>query len=258
MENEITKNYYKYNSHTSVYGLYLFLEVKILKMVYIASPLRGYEEKNTTDAVRYCDLASEAGVIPLAPHIIFSQWCTDSVPKLRERGLKLGLGLLEKCEELWVMGTVISEGMRGEIEFAKEHDIKTYHIKDPNEQDSYPISADENSLLNAFDTQIGNDFTDFEKQTIILNHENLKPEYRTSLNQIWIATHGPGCNNGTRSETIHLTHPIDKDRLTVGRSDIFGIIKSEVKEAIYEIYGVQEETENQINEEESGDEEQSL
>ena len=35
----------------------------------------------------------------------------------------MGLAMLEKCEELWVMGTHISQGMRGEIAYAKSLDM---------------------------------------------------------------------------------------------------------------------------------------
>ena len=62
-----------------------------MKMVYIASPLRGDYNTNIKNAVEYCRLAGEQGVLPLAPHIIFSQWCNDTIPEQREQGLQLGL-----------------------------------------------------------------------------------------------------------------------------------------------------------------------
>ena len=82
-----------------------------MKMVYLASPLRGDYERNINKAVEYSRLVSECGLLPLAPHIIFSQWCNDTIPEQREQGLKLGLSLLEKCDEMWVMGREISQGM---------------------------------------------------------------------------------------------------------------------------------------------------
>ena len=67
-----------------------------MNMVYIASPLRGDYNTNIKNAVEYCSLAGEQGVLPLAPHIIFSQWCNDTIPEQREKGLQLGLALLER------------------------------------------------------------------------------------------------------------------------------------------------------------------
>lgn len=209
-----------------------------MKMVYIASPLRGDYNTNIKNAVEYCRLASEQGILPMAPHIIFSQWCNDSVPKLREQGLALGLALLAKSEELWVMGSQISEGMRGEITFAAEHDIPTFYIEHPHDPKYYPISADENTLLCKQGCITDSQDGDYHNQTVILRYDRLKPEYRTPINQIWTATHGPGCHSycGALSDTVHLHHPIDGDTLAIGRFEIYGIAKPEVLEKLAELY----------------------
>ncbi|MFI3226513.1 MAG: DUF4406 domain-containing protein [Clostridia bacterium] len=206
-------------------------------MVYIASPLRGDYEKNIEKAVEYCKMVAEQGIIPLAPHIIFSQWCNDSIPSEREKGLELGLELMKHCSELWVMGEEISEGMRGELLFARENDIPTYHIKNPKNTLSYPISIDGNTLLGSFDAVHNSSLNNYENQVVILNQQELREEFKTPLNQLWIATHGPGCRpDFLRSDTVHLTHPIDGDRLVVGRSSIIGIAKDEVVENVYNKY----------------------
>lgn len=177
------------------------------------------------------------GVLPLAPHIIFSQWCNDTIAEQREQGLKLGLSLLSKCEELWVMGTQISEGMRGEIAFAKDHGIPTFYVEQPHELDYYPVSADEQSLLCRQDCIPGSSGTSYENQTVILQYERLKPEYRSPRNQIWICTHGPGCRpNFIHSDTIHLCHPVDGDYMAVGRSEVLGLVKPEVLEKLKCVY----------------------
>ena len=56
----------------------------------------------------YCAYAASCGVIPLAPHTIFTQYLNDAVPEQREQGLRMGHELLERCDELWVMGDTIS------------------------------------------------------------------------------------------------------------------------------------------------------
>ena len=50
----------------------------------------------------YCAYAASCGVIPLAPHTIFTQYLNDAVPEQREQGLRMGHELLERCDELWV------------------------------------------------------------------------------------------------------------------------------------------------------------
>lgn len=209
-----------------------------LKMIYIASPLRGDYNRNIKNTVEYCRLASEHGVLPMAPHIIVSQWCNDTIPEQREQGLALGLALLSKSEELWVMGTQISEGMRGEIAFATEHGIPTFYVEHPHDPKYYPVSANENTLLCKQDCLIDSHNEDYQDQTVILRYETLKPEYRTPLNQIWTATHGSGCQAdcGVFSDTVHLLHPVDGDRMAVGRFEIYGIAKPEVLEILAETY----------------------
>lgn len=73
-------------------------------MVYIASPLRGNYEENIKKAVEYCKTASELGVIPLAPHIIFSQWCNDTIAEVY---YQYGLSLDEEID----METIEDEDM---------------------------------------------------------------------------------------------------------------------------------------------------
>jgi len=208
-----------------------------LKMVYIASPLRGDYNTNIKNAVEYCRLAGEQGVLPLAPHIIFSQWCNDTIPEQREKGLQLGLALLEKADELWVMGTQFSQGMQGEVAFALEHKIPTFFVTHPHDPACYPVSADENRLLTSVDCSLESRRENYKGQFVALRHEHLKPEYRTPRNQIWMVTHGPGCcPDYVHSDTIHLTHPVDGDRMAVGRGDVWGIPAPETMEGIRQVY----------------------
>lgn len=200
-----------------------------MKQVYIASPLRGDYDTNIKNAVEYCRLAAESGVLALAPHIIFSQWCNDTIPEQREQGLKLGLELLAHSEELWVMGTQISEGMQGEIAFAKEQHIPVFFVSHPFEPSYYPVSINGERLLSCNDCIEHSTKENYEGKMVVLKHEQLKQEYRSAENQIWVVTHGPGCRpDFVHSDTIHLRHPIDGDRLAVGRGDVWGEVKPEV------------------------------
>ncbi|MDY3369401.1 DUF4406 domain-containing protein [Zhenhengia yiwuensis] len=89
-----------------------------MKMIYICSPLKGDVEMNIQRANRFCRFAARNEVLPLAPHTIFTQWLDDADPDEREAGIYLGLELLTKCDEVWVFGNRITEGMTKEIEFA--------------------------------------------------------------------------------------------------------------------------------------------
>ena len=208
-----------------------------MKQAYIASPLRGDYDTNIRNAVKYCRLAAESGVLALAPHIIFSQWCNDAIPEQREQGLKLGLELLTHSEELWVMGEHISEGMRGEIAFAEEHGIPTFFMREPTVPLYYPISADENHLLSRMDCTPDGAKENYEGKMVLLRHENLAGKYRTPINQLWLCTHGPGCRpDFVHSDTIHLRHPVDDDYMAVGRGDVWGIPKPETLEWLDTLY----------------------
>ncbi len=94
-----------------------------MKLVYICSPLRGNIKENIKKATVYCAYAAQQGVIPLAPHTIFTQYLDDTIPAQREKGIAMGMELLKRCDELWVCGDTISQGMQKEIDFSIVNNI---------------------------------------------------------------------------------------------------------------------------------------
>ena len=97
------------------------------KLVYICSPCRGDYEKNISDARYICQIVMNhyPDVIPIAPHIYFTQFMDDTNPDERLRGMEAALTLLDMCDEIWVYGiNNPSEGMRAEIEYAQKNGIK--------------------------------------------------------------------------------------------------------------------------------------
>ena len=88
-------------------------------LVYICSPLSGDVEANTERARAFCRFALAQGQIPLAPHLMFPQFVNDEAPEERDLALFMDIVLQGKCQELWVLGDGISEGMSVEIETAK-------------------------------------------------------------------------------------------------------------------------------------------
>lgn len=88
-------------------------------IVYICSPYAGEIEANVAAARRYSRFAVDSGYIPIAPHLLFTQFLNDSSPYERRLGLFFGNVLMSKCAEIWVFGDRISPGMETEIERAK-------------------------------------------------------------------------------------------------------------------------------------------
>ena len=96
------------------------------RFIYICSPCRGDMEKNITKAQDYCREAVELfpDVVPIAPHVYCTQFLDNTNPKEQALGMELGIALLDMCSEIWVYDmNNLSEGMRAEIEYAKEHGI---------------------------------------------------------------------------------------------------------------------------------------
>ena len=96
------------------------------KLVYICSPCRGDMEKNIIKAKDYCREAVELwpDVIPIAPHVYFTQFLDDTIEAERAVGMDMGIALLDMCDELWVYGLQNpSEGMKNEIAYAVAHEI---------------------------------------------------------------------------------------------------------------------------------------
>jgi hypothetical protein len=88
-------------------------------LVYICSPYSGDTEANVLAARRYSRFAVERGCIPIAPHLLFTQFLDDSVPEERSLGLQFGNVLMGRCRELWVFGSRVSQGMGAEIDRAR-------------------------------------------------------------------------------------------------------------------------------------------
>ena len=87
-----------------------------MRKVYVCSALRGDVEENIRKARSFCEfIVREHEMIPIAPHIYFTQFLDDNIDSEREFGIKAGLFLLSECDELWYFGDQISRGMTDEI-----------------------------------------------------------------------------------------------------------------------------------------------
>ena len=112
--------------------------MNLIKLVYICSPLRGNIERNISRANGYCRFAVTLGVVPLAPHTIFTQFLEDEIWEERAKGLLMGLELLKHCSELYVFGDRMSKGMKAEIAAAERLGIPIHYYSDRCERRGNP------------------------------------------------------------------------------------------------------------------------
>lgn len=102
-----------------------------MKKIFVCSPLRGDYEANIKKAQEYCKfIIKEFHFAPFAPHALYTAFLDDSIPEERELGLNAGIAFLLSCDEVWVFGDTITEGMKLEINIADRYSIPViYNIK---------------------------------------------------------------------------------------------------------------------------------
>lgn len=94
-------------------------------------------EENIRKARIYCEyVVREHQMIPIAPHIYFTQFLNDENTEDREFGINAGLSLLSFCDELWYFGVQVTRGMADEIRFALGHDIPVRYVPE-NQYEKY-------------------------------------------------------------------------------------------------------------------------
>lgn len=197
-----------------------------MKLVYICSPLRGAIEENIKKANRYCEYAAGCGTIPLAPHAIFTAYLQDNIPEQREQGLKMGLALLKRCDEMWVCGDEITQGMQGEIDLATKLHIPIVYVLEHHMEEGLKIRQ-ENKALGMEDCIPKSNQTDYENKILVLNPEALMKNCRTAENSLWIAYNGFGCTYGARGQAVYAKSLFSGEECRWERADFLGVVKPE-------------------------------
>lgn len=94
------------------------------KLVFIACPVRAFEEKTVRDhlaeAAKYVDIVLFFNHIPIIPQLWVIPSLNDDDPRQRELGMAMGRAALNRCDELWCFGDRVSDGMRSEIRYAMD------------------------------------------------------------------------------------------------------------------------------------------
>lgn len=98
------------------------------KKVYICSPLGGNIEENLSKVKKYTRYALKCGTAPIVPHF-YALCINDNNKTEREMGVSAGLSTLWFCDEMWIFGEKITEGMKKEIGFCKNLNIRMKTIK---------------------------------------------------------------------------------------------------------------------------------
>lgn len=101
----------------------------MMKKVYICAKLGGDVEENLKRVKDYTKYALMCGTAPVVPHF-YALCLDDRNPKEREIGMAAGLSLLWFCDELWIFGDEITEGMEAEIRFCRNLNIRTRKINE--------------------------------------------------------------------------------------------------------------------------------
>ena len=98
-----------------------------MKKVYVCAPLGGNIEQNLKKVKTYTEYALRCGTAPVVPHF-YAECLDDNDPKDREIGLAAGLSLLWFCDELWLFGDTVTDGMKNELRFCKNLNIRIRKI----------------------------------------------------------------------------------------------------------------------------------
>ena len=102
-------------------------------LIYVCSPYHGNLTEmlqNRKAALAYCKFVTSCGKTPIAPHVYFTGFLDEDKPAERVAGIAMGIDLLRShCDELWVFGDKITDGMRVEIVAAEQHGVPIRFVK---------------------------------------------------------------------------------------------------------------------------------
>ena len=94
-----------------------------MKIVFVCSPYRADSQRqldaNIRKAQDACKKVLAEGNVPYAPHLFFPALLNDAVERERTTGIRAGMRMLECADELWIIGSTITEGMHKEIKKAE-------------------------------------------------------------------------------------------------------------------------------------------
>lgn len=90
------------------------------KIAYIIHPFRDDKENNEKNMKFIAAVAVRSGTVPIATALYFPHFLNEENEAERLEGIDCGLTLMECCDEVWLFGFNISEGMKMELDCARE------------------------------------------------------------------------------------------------------------------------------------------
>ena len=90
------------------------------KIAYIIHPFRDDKENNEKNMKFIAAVAVRSGTVPIATALYFPHFLNEEDEAERLEGIDCGLTLMECCDEVWLFGFNISEGMKMELDCARE------------------------------------------------------------------------------------------------------------------------------------------
>ena len=201
-------------------------EVESMKLVYVASPVRGDVEENLKKANRYCEYVAGCGHIPVAPHLAWQGFLHEDIPGNREKALAMGLKLIDYCSEVWVCGDEISQGMQGEIDHAEKLNKPIMYILQERIDENLKIRQGLEPLSTG-DCVPDSTREDYQNKILVLDPQALISNARNAQNSLWIAYNGFGCTYGARGQAVYAKNLFDGRESQWERADFLGVVKPE-------------------------------
>jgi hypothetical protein len=95
-----------------------------MRVAFMAHPVSGDVRENLKKARAWMRWIEDGNnVVVCANWILECEIWDDADPEQREAGMRRGLAVIERCDEIWLVGPRISEGMRLELEHARKRGL---------------------------------------------------------------------------------------------------------------------------------------
>jgi hypothetical protein len=200
--------------------------VSLLKLIYVASPVRGDVDENLKKANRYCAYVTDCGHIPLAPHLAWQGFLPEDTPGNREKAIEMGLKLIEYCSEVWVCGDEISQGMLGEIAMAEKLNKPVVYVLQERIDENLKIRQ-MLEPLGVEDCVPGSDQENYKNKILVMNPKVIFTNARHAQNSLWVAWDGFGCSYSAIGRAVYAKNLFDGSEARLERADFLGVVKPE-------------------------------
>lgn len=102
---------------------------KYRPLVYVCAPFSGDIGRNIKKAMQFAEFAYRRHMIPVTPHLLFP-FLDDNNEQDRVDAMFMDTILLGKCQEVWVLGSEVTEGMAKELDIAKRRRQRVRYFTD--------------------------------------------------------------------------------------------------------------------------------